>query len=76
MPGTIFAGERISLGPSGPTSQFGVALLDTRELVFEHVPFLGDHPQQELGMDSEYRCPAAYRKGLWAVRIFTHGVLA
>jgi hypothetical protein len=77
MPGTVFAGERISLRPSGATSQFGgVALLDTRELVFEHVPFLGDHPQQELGMDSEYRCPAAYRKGLWAFRIFTRAVLA
>jgi hypothetical protein len=36
VPGTVFAGERISLRPSGPASQLGgVALLDTRELVFE-----------------------------------------
>ena len=77
MPGTVFAGERISLRPSGPASQLGgVALLDTRELVFEHVPFLGDHPQQERGIDSEYRCPAPYREGFWAVRIFNHAVLA
>lgn len=34
MPGTVFAGERISLRPSEPASQLGgVALLDTRELV-------------------------------------------
>lgn len=63
MPGTVFAGERISLRPSGSASQLGgVALLDTRELVFEHVPFLGDHPQEELGIDSEYRCPASSGK--------------
>ena len=74
MPGTVFAGERISLRPSGPASQLGgVALLDTRELVFEHVPFLGDHPQQELGIDSEYR---SYREGFRAVRVFNHAVLA
>ena len=65
------------LTPIGPASQLGgVALLDTRELVFGHVPFLGDHLQQELGIDSEYRCPAPYRAGFRAVRIFDHAVLA
>jgi hypothetical protein len=77
MPDTVFAGDRISLRLSGPASQLGgVALLDTRELVFEHVPFLGDHPRQELGIDSEFRCPAPYRERFWAVRIFDHAVLA
>ena len=68
MPGTVFAGPASQLG--------GVALLDTRELVFGHAPFPGDHPQQELGIDSEYRCPAPYRAGFRAVRIFNHAVLA
>ena len=27
------------------------------------MPFLGDHPRQERGIDSEYRCPAPYREG-------------
>ena len=30
----------------------------------------------ELGIDSEYRCPAPYWEGFWAVRIFNHAVLA
>jgi hypothetical protein len=77
MPRTGVAGERISLRPSGSASQLGgVALLDTRELVSEHVPFLGDYPQQEPGIDCAYHCPVPYREGFWAVRIFTHAVLA
>jgi len=60
MPSTGAAGERISLCPSGSASQLGgVALLDTRELVFEHVPFLGDYPQQEPGIDCAYHWPGA-----------------